>query len=410
MAVSSAIESTHVNAPRPESATPRLRVCYVIESGTDVRTVEGLADRFELTLVARRMLDGVEISQPTDREFKFVLGPASRARFALFAARFLRTHSNQFDYILVQGYGLSALAANLTSKMTSIPTAMVIVSPVEAYYRCRKTNPQPGKPYRAWELGLFTMLARLNARLARRYLVPSNHLGDTVRAHGTKAPIDLVPIYGVDLSRFQPRSRAQSALKSERGLPASCKVIFFSSRIAPEKDANAMLTALKILLARGRDLWLLHRSGGYVAFRAEAERIGVAHRLIATDAVHPHRELPMDYQASDICVQASREEGLGFSPIEAMACGIPVVASAVGGLKETVVDGRTGWSFPVGDANALAKCIEEILDNPAEAERRSIEALSMVRQRYDHRAAFDRLEAVITRDCQMTHRAASATG
>src|SRR5260370_22565011 len=116
-----------------------------------------------------------------------------------------------------------------------------------------------------------------------------------------------------------------------------------------------MLTALGILLDKGRDLWLLHRSGGYIAFRGEAERIGITHRLIATDAVHPHRELPMDYQASDICVQASREEGLGFSPIEAMACRVPVVASAVGGLKETVVDGCTGWSYPVGDEYALAK-------------------------------------------------------
>jgi hypothetical protein len=59
MSLSSAIET-----PQLESASPRLRVCYLIESGTDVRTVEGLAERFELTLVARRMLDGVEISQP----------------------------------------------------------------------------------------------------------------------------------------------------------------------------------------------------------------------------------------------------------------------------------------------------------------------------------------------------------
>src|SRR5579862_8484769 len=194
MSLSSAIET-----PQLESATPRLRVCYVIESGTDVRTVEGLAERFELTLVGRRMLDGVEISHPPDCEFDFVVGPSSRARFALFAAQFLSKHRSQFDYVLVQGYGLTALAANLVSKITAIPTAMVIVSPVEAYYRCRKTNPQPGKPYRAWELGLFEVLARLNAKVARRYLVPSNHLGDTVRAHGTKAPIDLVPIYRVDL-------------------------------------------------------------------------------------------------------------------------------------------------------------------------------------------------------------------
>ena len=398
MNLSSPVDFTLATGPRPKVAAPRLRVCYVIESGTDVRTVEGLAARFDLTLVARRMLDGVEISHQPDCEFNFVLGPSARGRFAFFAAKFLRKHRGQFDHVLVQGYGLTALAANLMSTVTAVPTAMVIVSPVEAYYRCRKTNPEPGKPYRLWELRLFEAVARLNAKIAHRYLVPSNHLGDTVRAHGTKAPIDLVPIYGVDFSCFQPRSRSLSALKEERGLPASGQVIFFSSRIAPEKDSNTMLAALGILLDRGRDLWLLHRSGGYLAFRREAERIGVAHRLIATDAVHPHRELPMDYQASDICVQASREEGLGFSPIEAMACGVPVVASAVGGLKETVVDGRTGWSYPVGDAHRLAKCIEEILDNPAEAERRSAEAIRMVRQRYDHRDAFANLETVIAHD------------
>jgi glycosyltransferase involved in cell wall biosynthesis len=387
-------------ASRPQLPDERLRVCYVVESGTDVRLVEGLAARFDLTLVARRILGGVEISHPPDCDFEFVLGPSARSRFAFFAAEFLRGRRGQFDYILVQGYGLSALAANLMSMVTAIPTAMVICSPVEAYYRCRKSNPQEGKPYRIWELGLFQTVARLNARMAHRYLVLSDHLADLVRAHGTKAAIDLVPIYGVDLSLFQPRSRSQSALKQERGLPASGQVIFFSSRIAPEKDCYTMLAAMHILLDRGRDLWLLHRSGGYAVFRREAERIGIAHRLIATDAVHPHRELPTDYQASDICVQASREEGLGFSPIEAMACRVPVVASAVGGLKETVIDGRTGWSYPVGDAYALAKCIEEILDNPAESKRRCDEALRVVRERYDHRAAFDRLEAVIADDCR----------
>jgi glycosyltransferase involved in cell wall biosynthesis len=396
---SSPSESTLTAALRPELAVARLRVCYLIESGTDVRVVEGLAARFDLTLVARRILGGVEISHLPDCEFKFVLGPSPRSRFAFFAAKFLRKHRSQFDYILVQGYGLAALAANLMSMMTAIPTAMVICSPVEAYYLCRKSNPQAGKRYRIWELRLFKAIARLNAKMARRYLVLSDHLADIVRAHGTEAPVDVVPIYGVDLSLFQPRSRSQSALKHERGLPASGQVIFFSSRIAPEKDSDTMLASLRILLDRGRDLWLLHRSGGYEAFRREAERIGVAHRLIATNAVHPHRELPMDYQASDICVQASREEGLGFSPIEAMACRVPVVASAVGGLKETVVHGCTGWSYPVGDAYALAKCIEEILDVPAEAERRCDEAIRMVHNRYDHRDAFNRLETVIAEDC-----------
>jgi glycosyltransferase involved in cell wall biosynthesis len=87
-----------------------------------------------------------------------------------------------------------------------------------------------------------------------------------------------------------------------------------------------------------------------------------------------------------------------------MACGIPVVASAVGGLRETVIDGRTGWSYPPGDANTLARCIEEILDNPSEAERRSREGLRLVRDRFDHRDAFDRLEAVITDDLRQSEK------
>src|SRR6266849_7762729 len=121
MNLSSAVDSTLATGPRPKVAAPRLRVCYVIESGTDVRTVEGLAARFDLTLVSRRMLDGVEVSHPPDSDFNFVLGPSSRGRFALFAAQFLRNHSSQFDYILAQGYGLTALIANLMSKVTARP-------------------------------------------------------------------------------------------------------------------------------------------------------------------------------------------------------------------------------------------------------------------------------------------------
>jgi glycosyltransferase involved in cell wall biosynthesis len=172
-------------------------------------------------------------------------------------------------------------------------------------------------------------------------------------------------------------------------------LIFFSSRIAPEKDSEALLAAMRSLLEGGRDIWLLHRSGSYRSFVNEAARMGVAHRVIATDAVHPHRQLPTDYQACDVCVQSSREEGLGFSPLEAFACGLPVVASAVGGLRETVIDGRTGWTYPVGDWRALAACIAAALDDPVEAIRRATAGRELVRQHYDRRVVFDRLAKVV---------------
>jgi glycosyltransferase involved in cell wall biosynthesis len=172
-------------------------------------------------------------------------------------------------------------------------------------------------------------------------------------------------------------------------------MIFFSSRIAPEKDADTLLEAVRRLLDMGRDLWLLHRSGGYATLIASARKFGISARLIATDAVHPQKGLADDYRASDACVQASREEGLGFSVLEAMACGVPAIAADIGGLKETVLDGHTGWLYRVGDPGALADCITSVINDPVEAARRGAEGREMVCRRFNREAVFSKLENVV---------------
>ncbi|MGZ5146199.1 MAG: glycosyltransferase family 4 protein, partial [Burkholderiales bacterium] len=174
-------------------------------------------------------------------------------------------------------------------------------------------------------------------------------------------------------------------------------LIFFSSRIAPEKDSETLLRAVRRLLDSGHNLWLLHRSGGYHHFQRDAESFGVLERVIATDAVHPHRQLPLDYQACDICVQASREEGLGFSPLEALACGTPVIATAVGGLKETIIDGQTGWTYPAGDDAKLAMRIADVVLNPAEARRRALNGRQLVVEHFDRPLVFRQFAELVTK-------------
>jgi glycosyltransferase involved in cell wall biosynthesis len=172
-------------------------------------------------------------------------------------------------------------------------------------------------------------------------------------------------------------------------------VVLFSSRIAPEKDVSTLLDAFARLRQQGRNLWLINRSGGHRLFLEQANRAGVAERVIATDAVHPTAELPLSYAAADVCVQASRAEGLGFAVLEALACETPVVASAVGGLREIVFDGETGWTCPPGNSAALATAIAEALDSPDEAARRASAGRQMVMERYERSRVFDRFARVI---------------
>jgi glycosyltransferase involved in cell wall biosynthesis len=368
---------------------------FVVESGTDVRLVEGLAERAALSVLARRIPGGVEISQAPTCDVPILIGPASRAGFARLVWQTLK-RLGPSDRVMVQGYGPAALAANLVSRRTGTPTFMLVCSPAERYYACRRAHPASGRPFRRPELIALGLLARLNARIGRHYIVLSRHLADVVHGHGTRAPVSIVSVYGVDTRVFAPPASPKESLRRQRGLPPTGAIVFFSSRVAPEKDAETMLAALRRLLDEGREIWLLHRSGGYQAFMTAARSAGVESHVIASDAAHPHRGLATDYQASDLCVQASREEGLGFSPLEALACEVPVVASAVGGLRETIEDGVTGWSYPPGDDAALARAMAEALDRPAEALRRARRGRAMVQEQFERRAVFDRLMAVLS--------------
>jgi glycosyltransferase involved in cell wall biosynthesis len=313
-------------------------------------------------------------------------GPESRFAFARFAYRQLR--QERPDFVLAQGYGPAALAV----RATGIPSASLICSPVEKYYQCRRGAADPSKPFRTFELLALKTLARINAFLQPWYFVLSRHLEDVVRSHGARR-VRRIPVYGVDFRVFHP-GQDRATLRKKLTLPEG-PLLFFSSRIAPEKDAGTLLAAVRLLRDRGRQIHILHRSGGFREFRSLAEQFAVGDLVVATDAHPPFEKLADDYRACDLTVQASREEGLGFSVLESMACGTPVIAAAVGGLLETVIDGKTGWSYPVGDAAALAATIEEVLQNPEEAARRTAAGGEMVKEEYERSLVFDQLDDAI---------------
>jgi D-inositol-3-phosphate glycosyltransferase len=175
---------------------------------------------------------------------------------------------------------------------------------------------------------------------------------------------------GVEHAFFAPgeRSGARNAL----GLPADAPVLLFVGRIQPLKGPDV---AVRALAAMHRPDALLLIVGGASGQEGGSEMAHVK-RLITELGVEsqvrfvepqPHHILSTYYRAADAVIVPSRSESFGLVALEASACGIPVVASAVGGLLTLVDHGSNGFLVEDRDPQLFAEHINDILDHPAMA-------------------------------------------
>ncbi len=175
---------------------------------------------------------------------------------------------------------------------------------------------------------------------------------------------------GVEHAFFAPGERhgARHALD----LPDDAPVLLFVGRIQPLKAPDVAVEALARL---GRPDALLLIVGGASGQEGDDE-VRHLHQLIdelgVRDQVRfvppqPHHILSTYYRAADVVVVPSRSESFGLVALEASACGIPVVASGVGGLLTLVDHGETGYLVPNRDPALFAHYLREIIDHPAHA-------------------------------------------
>jgi D-inositol-3-phosphate glycosyltransferase len=185
---------------------------------------------------------------------------------------------------------------------------------------------------------------------------------------------------GVEHAFFAPGD--QGGARAALDLPTDVPVILFVGRIQPLKGPDVAIRALHAL---GRPDALLLIVGGASGSEGGTE-LERAHQLVDELGLHdqvrfvppqPHHILSTYYRSADVVVVPSRSESFGLVALEAAACGIPVVASAVGGLLSLVDDGETGFLIPDRDPIRFAKAIGRILDEPVLAE--SMSAASAVR-------------------------------
>ncbi len=222
---------------------------------------------------------------------------------------------------------------------------------------------------------------------ARRAAAEAAVIGcsDALLASCTVEADDLVAHYGADRARievvapgvdgafFAPGDRGQA--RRALGLATEGRLLLFVGRIQPLKGADVAVRSLAALDERGLGGTRLLLVGGpsgprgeeeVLALRALVGCLGLEERVSFVPP-QPHEALSSFYRAADCCVVPSRSESFGLVALEAAACGIPVVASEVGGLATLVEDGRTGFLVPDGTVGSFADRLAAVLGDPSGA-------------------------------------------
>jgi len=214
---------------------------------------------------------------------------------------------------------------------------------------------------------------------------------------------------GVDHNLFSPGDRSDARRRLD--LPRRRPVIMFAGRVQPIKGLDLAIEAVDELRQSVPDVLLIvagDASGedgpaALAAARKQVETLDLGGNVRFVGAQSPAM-LAEYFRAANACVVPSHSESFGLVALEAAASGLPVVASAVGGLRVIVDHGRTGYLVERGDANGFATALERVIRRPTEAA--SLSAVAIKRsEKYAWPFVATRLHALYT---SLAHRDAES--
>lgn len=196
-----------------------------------------------------------------------------------------------------------------------------------------------------------------------------------------------VIMHGIDLRGFDPPGD-RAALRHRLGLPNGVLVGCYG-RIRAQKGTDAFVDAMVPVLQARSDVTALvmgRATGRHADFllqlKARIAELGLSDRVLFLPEVTVDA-MPVWYQALDLFVAPQRWEGFGLTPLEAMACGVPVVATDVGAFSEQVVPGTTGSIVPPDNVAALTRAIDDLVGAPGRRVRMGAAARAHVLDAFD---------------------------
>jgi glycosyltransferase involved in cell wall biosynthesis len=357
---------------------------YFSSTGLDVTV---LTKRLTRDLPDTEELDGARVVRIGPHGQR---SPGGKWRMLPAVTAWLVNHRRDYDVVCsidCRGVGLGALAARLVSGRPVIaqPQTTGVLAP---------DGPRGATAGLKWALGgvygrsdAIACIARVIEREALSRGIPRERVHFLPNA--------------IDMTRYRvPSPDERSAARRLLGISGQDVVFAFLGRLSREKGVMDLLEAWRLMRPRGLTARLLvagpdmegHEWDVGTEARSFVERHGLGDTV---RFMGPTDNVPGLMHAADVAVQPSHFEALGLSAIEALACGVPVVASAVGGLVDFVFDGVNGLSCPPQQPAALAACLQSLASDAARRQRLAAQARASVEQQYDERAVFGRFEALV---------------
>ena len=285
-------------------------------------------------------------------------------------------------------YWMSGWVGSYLRRLWDVPHVTMFHTLGEVKNRARSDEREP--PHRI-------QTERRVVATADAVVAASEHERDMLqRLYGADpARVGVVPC-GVNLRLFRPRDRG--ACRAALGLGEG-PVVLFVGRLEPLKGPDLLIDALAQLDGGNVTLVIVggdEQAAGYLrALRRRARGAGVLERVRFVGAV-PQEQLPLYYNAADVCAVPSFYESFGLVALEAMACGTPVVAARVGGLTGTVRDGENGYLIPWRCPEAFAARIGALLRD-AGLRRRMGRAALLTADRFRWSGVAEELDALYAR-------------
>jgi glycosyltransferase involved in cell wall biosynthesis len=230
---------------------------------------------------------------------------------------------------------------------------------LSAGVRCVVGGERSVDPWKRWhELAIDRWLARRSAAI----ITNSSGVRDFYASHGVPADLFRIIPNGIPAAKPAPQSRGE--LLAELGLPADAKLIGAVGRLWPQKRMSDLVWSADQLRILREDFHLLIIGEGplrkrlerYIAQNELEHMVHLLGERADVERLMPH---------FDVVCLASEYEGMPNVLLEAMAAGVPVVASDIPGNRDVVVDGQTGYLVRVGHVPGFTKRLHELLEDPA---------------------------------------------